>query len=302
MKRLIRWGLFCGLGATLVAQPLAQLSAVAELQTAHPEAQLLARGGGGGGGRAGGGGSRPSGGGSRPSGGSGARTGFGSYGGSGSRPTSSGTRQSNVADRSGNRQSNISDRQGNRQTNVSDRQGNRQNNVSDRQGNRQNNVSDRQGNRQNNVSDWQNTRQNNIQSRQDYWNTRPAYWGSNWAVSRPWGYGWYGSTAYNGWGWYAGRAAAWGLASLATYGVINNAVNSAINTQSSYINVPDSSYQLYYTTVQGSGDYVTFQAYDGGATVSYSADCRNGTLNGRYPNSGAEAQLLNAACQVAFGK
>jgi hypothetical protein len=37
--------------------------------------------------------------------------------------------------------------------------------------------------------------------------------------------------------------------------------------------------------------------------VSYqmTADCNNGTLNAVQPASAAEAELLNSACQVAFG-
>lgn len=31
------------------------------------------------------------------------------------------------------------------------------------------------------------------------------------------------------------------------------------------------------------------------------ADCQDGELNGYAPNTAAEAQLLNAACQIAYG-
>ena len=72
--------------------------------------------------------------------------------------------------------------------------------------------------------------------------------------------------------------------------------------RSPYIAVPDSSYSLYYSSVQPSGDVVNFQADNGSSTSSYSADCRAGTLNGSTPQSASEAQLVNAACQVAFGQ
>jgi hypothetical protein len=31
------------------------------------------------------------------------------------------------------------------------------------------------------------------------------------------------------------------------------------------------------------------------------ADCRHGTLNGNTPNTRGEAELMHAACQVAYG-
>jgi hypothetical protein len=40
---------------------------------------------------------------------------------------------------------------------------------------------------------------------------------------------------------------------------------------------------------------------DGGTALTMNANCRQGTLNGRDPNTAAEAELLNAACQVAYG-
>jgi hypothetical protein len=40
---------------------------------------------------------------------------------------------------------------------------------------------------------------------------------------------------------------------------------------------------------------------NGGEAQTWTADCRSGSLNGYQPAGSAEAQLLNAACQVAFG-
>ena len=48
------------------------------------------------------------------------------------------------------------------------------------------------------------------------------------------------------------------------------------------------------------GDVVSFEADNGYDTVRFNANCRNGTLNGGAPLSANEAQLLNAACQVAM--
>ena len=89
---------------------------------------------------------------------------------------------------------------------------------------------------------------------------------------------------------------------MATFGVINSLVNSAQSNQVSYIVVPSSSYSLYYPSVTASGDVVTFEADNGYDTVRYSANCKQGTLNGGTPRNADEAQLLNAACQVAFGQ
>jgi hypothetical protein len=128
------------------------------------------------------------------------------------------------------------------------------------------------------------------------------YSGSSWSNNRPWNNGWYGGSYYNNWGWYPGQAAAWGLAGMATFGTINSLVNSAQSSQVSYIEVPNSDYSLYYPSVTATGDVVSFEADNGYDTVRFNANCRNGTLNGGTPRTANEAQLLNAACQVAFGE
>ena len=128
------------------------------------------------------------------------------------------------------------------------------------------------------------------------------YSGSNWSNNRPWNNGWYGGSYYNNWGWYPGQAAAWGLAGMATFGTINSLVNSAQSSQVSYIDVPNSDYTLYYPSVTATGDVVSFEADNGYDTLRFNANCRNGTLNGGAPLNANEAQLLNAACQVAFGE
>ena len=54
--------------------------------------------------------------------------------------------------------------------------------------------------------------------------------------------------------------------------------------------------------VQTSGDQVVyFVVTDGVESRQISADCSSGTLGGQEPADASEAQLLNAACQVAFG-
>lgn len=275
------------------------------------------RGGGGGGGGSRGGASRSSG--SRSSGSrgsSGARTGFSSYSGSGARSSGSlssgsrasgsslqSTRQSNQGTRQTNRQTN----QTNRQTNQTNRQGTRdtrQTGRNDAINNRQDGRTDRTDIRQTNRTDRTDIRNDTYRKAINNWDRYGNGWYSNsgWYNNRPWGYGWYGGSSWNNWGWYPGQAAAWGLAGLATFGVINSLVNSAQSNQVSYIAVPSSSYSLYYPSVTASGDVVTFEADNGSSTMRYSANCKQGSLNGGTPRSADEAQLLNAACQVAFGK
>ena len=307
------------LGLLLSLQPAAGLAALSSHEAIRQESsqeQLLAqrRGGGSRGGGSRGGGSRSSG--SRSSGSrSSGRTGFSSYSGSGSRSSS---RQSNQGSRQTNRQTNQSSRQGTRdtrQTNRNDavnsrqdgRQGTRdtrQTNRNDAINSRQDGRTDRTDIRQSNRTDRTNIRNDTYRKAINNWDRYGKGWysGGNWYNNRPWSYGWYGGSYWNNWGWYPGQAAAWGLAGLATFSVINSLVNSAQNQQVSYIVVPSSDYSLYYPSITATGDVVTFEADDGYETVRYSANCRQGTLNGSTPRNASEAQLLNAACQVAFGQ
>jgi hypothetical protein len=133
-------------------------------------------------------------------------------------------------------------------------------------------------------------------------NLRPGWARPGWGVARPWNWGWYGGWSQPPWGWWAANAALWGIASLATAAMINNAVNNAISTNVSYIVVPNSGYQLQFGSVQPSGEAtVSFVATANGTSYQLSADCNAGLLNGLPPASQPEAELLNAACQVAFG-
>jgi hypothetical protein len=133
-------------------------------------------------------------------------------------------------------------------------------------------------------------------------NLYPGWARPGWGVARPWNWGWYGGWATPTWGWWGARAAAWGIGTLATAAIINDAVDNAVSNQVSYIVVPNSDYQLLYGTVSPSGSNgVTFDVTANGSTYRLTADCKAGTLNGREPTAAAEAELLNAACQVAYG-
>ena len=133
-------------------------------------------------------------------------------------------------------------------------------------------------------------------------NLYPGWARPGWGVARPWNYGWYGGWNTPTWGWWGARAAAWGVGALATAAIINDAVDDAVNDHLSYIVVPNSDYQLLYGTVSPtSSTSVSFDVTANGSTYRLTADCSAGTLNGREPGSPADAELLNAACQVAYG-
>ena len=277
------------------------VASVEAAPTSATEELLISQRGGRGGGGSRGSGSR--GGGSRNSGShsssrssgsrsssrsSSGRTGFSSYSG-----TRQGTRQSTRSITSSNRQS---ARTGNRDT----RQTSRNSNIDSRQQGRTSRTDVRQSGRNDRVNNRSNTRRDAVNNWDRYGNG--WYSGSSWSNNRPWNNGWYGGSYYNNWGWYPGQAAAWGIAGMATFGTINSLVNSAQSSQVSYIEVPNSDYSLYYPSVTATGDVVSFEADNGYDTVRFNANCRNGTLNGGTPRNANEAQLLNAACQVAFGE
>ena len=296
--------------AALIALPA--LPVVASPATPH-SAQLLARGGGGGGRGGGGGGGRSGGG-----GGGRAHSGFQGSGSSFSRGDrrpqggfSSGDRTSSVGspslDRRPSRPSGGDRFSGDRAGNL----GNRTGTLGDRNlGNR--NLGDRNLGDRN--LDWSNrtiNRGDRSLSIDRDWNRNfnigdvnlnPGWARPGWGVARPWNWGWYGGWSNPPWGWWGARAAAWGIGTLATAAIINDAVNDAVNANQTYIVVPNTAYQLQYGTVQPSGSSgVSFVVTAEANSYQITADCQRGLINGRDPNSAAEAELLNAACQVAFG-
>jgi outer membrane biosynthesis protein TonB len=149
-------------------------------------------------------------------------------------------------------------------------------------------------------------------SRRNIWITpvqynRPFYgnpgWAqnSNWGNNRPWGGGWYNSSSPS-WSWWGGQALGWGINALTTALIVNNAVNNAIRERQPTVVVPNSSMQLYFGSVEARDETdVTFMVTNGNYTYQMNADCEDGLLNGEVPTSLAEAELVNTACQVAFG-
>lgn len=124
-----------------------------------------------------------------------------------------------------------------------------------------------------------------------------GYWGA-----RPWSAGWY-QVNPAAWGWWGASAAGWGLRGLASGAAITALVNEAAATQSPLIMVPQTSYQLNYGSVEavGSQGASFFYSVDGGPQLFGGANCQAGLVDGQPPSSAAEAQLLNAVCQVAYG-
>ena len=104
------------------------------------------------------------------------------------------------------------------------------------------------------------------------------------------------------WGWWGARAAVWGVGTLATAALINAAVDDAVQVDQTYIVVPNSEYRLLYGTVEPSGGTsITFVVQAAGNDYQLSADCQRGLINNREPSNAQQAELLNAACQIAFG-
>ena len=141
----------------------------------------------------------------------------------------------------------------------------------------------------------------------NFYNRDGNGWNRSWANggywnNRPWAAGWYG-WAPSTWGWWGGSAAAWGVAGLATGMAITSLVNEAADNQNTVIVVPGSAYQLDYGSVEAVGSVGASFSYNlgQGGMLNGAANCQAGLLDGQVPATAAQAQLLNAVCQVAYG-
>jgi len=133
-------------------------------------------------------------------------------------------------------------------------------------------------------------------------NLNPGWARPGWGYARPWNFGWYGGWTTPSWGWWGASAAVWGVSTLATAAIINAAVDNAVANSTTYIVVPNTGYQLQFGTVQPYGTTgVSFVVTANNISYQMTADCTNGLLNGAQPASAQEAELLNSACQIAFG-
>ena len=138
--------------------------------------------------------------------------------------------------------------------------------------------------------------------RWDRWDRYPGWARPGWGYARPWNHGWYGGWSSPRWGWWGASAAAWGITTLTTAAIINAAVDDAVDNHTTSIVVPNSDYRLLYGSVEPiNEDSINFAIESGLNEVQIRADCKQGTLDGRLPGNAEEAELLNAACQVAFG-
>jgi len=119
----------------------------------------------------------------------------------------------------------------------------------------------------------------------------PGWAGGGYWAARPWTSGWYG----------AAPLAWWGTAAVVSTAAVTSAVNAAVAQQTVWIVVPQTRLQLNYASVAAVGSAgVTFTYQSNGLSQAASGDCRGGLLNG-VPAAVEGAQLLNAACQVAYG-
>lgn len=125
--------------------------------------------------------------------------------------------------------------------------------------------------------------------------------GGYWAA-RPWVWGWYRVNPAV-WAWWPASAAAWGVGGLAAAATLTALVNDAIASQSTVIVVPQTTLILDFGSVQAVRPMAVrfaWAAADAGFQQA-SGDCQAGLLNGAPPAEAAQAQLLNAACHVAYG-
>lgn len=293
--------------AGLLALPALPAEAARTVSSSQPMSQetheLLARKGGGGGGSRGGRGG--GGGGSRPRASKGS-TGFKSSGSSlnrGSTKPSGGwstrTNQKNGPSLDARKGS---DNRDNRTSSRNDRRDDRSGNRDDRRDDRSKNRDDRRDDRWDRRDDRWKDRGDRWDRRWDRWDKYPGWARPGWGYARPWNYGWYGGWATPSWGWWGASAAAWGVTTLATAAIINAAVDDAVSSHTTTIVVPNTDYRLLYGSVEPLGEQsVSFSVESGDREVAMNADCRQGTLDGRNPSTAQEAELLNAACQVAFG-
>jgi hypothetical protein len=176
-----------------------------------------------------------------------------------------------------------------------DRAGNRRDDRWDRAGDRRDDRWDR-------AADRRDDRWRRASRDWNRWYSYPGWARPGWGPARPWAWGWYGGWSTPRWSWWGPSAAAWGITTLATAAIINAAVDNAVNSHTTYIVVPNTNYQLLYGTIRPVGTQsTTFSVIANNDEIEITADCDRGTLDGRNPRTRDEAELLNAACQVAFG-
>lgn len=132
--------------------------------------------------------------------------------------------------------------------------------------------------------------------------TRAPWATRNWADARPWPTGSYGNWNQPPWPWWPDQSALWGVRSLAARSLINQALDRALGWNQPMFPVPSTPWRLVYGSLQPVGyGSVGFVVSNGGSYYRMTASCDSGLLNGQVPSTYAQAQLIHAACQVAYG-
>lgn len=134
-------------------------------------------------------------------------------------------------------------------------------------------------------------------------------WGyrRSWVAARPWGWGWYGGwgpgpVVYPAWGWWAVSAPAWGVVSLSPTIVIQQSMDEAVASSADSFAVPNSDFEIFHASIRPIAERVIeFNfAYEEESYLA-KADCEQGLLNDEEPSALEEAELMHAACSLAFG-
>jgi hypothetical protein len=127
-----------------------------------------------------------------------------------------------------------------------------------------------------------------------------------WVAARPWRYGWYGgwrssAVVYPGWGWWAASAPTWGALTLSPTIIIQQSVDSAVASNSRYMDVPNTDFRIFHASINPIGpEEIEFDFEIDGDTYRAKADCKNGLLNDETPSALDEAELMHTACTIAF--
>lgn len=129
------------------------------------------------------------------------------------------------------------------------------------------------------------------------WRPGPAGW---WPIYRPW-------INVNVKRWYRAPVIT-GITLLGTAAVLN-LLSDALDNQREYVLIPDTNFQLIYSSVSARGiNDVAFDYRVGGTIQAATADCETFRWSSppraprQRPASDATQQLLNAACIVAYGE
>ncbi|MFM7087368.1 MAG: hypothetical protein ACKOXO_10325 [Cyanobium sp.] len=133
------------------------------------------------------------------------------------------------------------------------------------------------------------------------WAYRPG-----WAPARPWGWGWYAGwspavVVFPGWSWWVDVAPSWNVVTLTAPEVIERSVDTAVERGSDAIDVANSDFRVQHGSIRPlDNDVIEFAFEFEAETYLAKADCKQGLLNDERPSALEEAELMHAACSIAF--